>query len=50
MGETRKTVLGLEHPDALTSMFNLASTYRNQGRWVEAEKLDVHVMESSKTV
>ena len=31
-------------------MFNLASTYRNQGRWAEAEKLDVQVMETRKTV
>src|SRR3954469_21221439 len=29
--------LGAEHPDTLTSMANLASTYRNQGRWKEAE-------------
>jgi hypothetical protein len=34
--ETRKKVLGVEHPDTLTSMANLASTYRNQGRWGEA--------------
>ena len=27
------------HPDTLTSMANLASTYRNQGRWKEAEEL-----------
>ncbi len=31
--ETRKTKLGADHPDTLTSMANLASTYRNQGRW-----------------
>jgi hypothetical protein len=31
--ETRKRVLGVEHPDTLTSMGNLASTYKNQGRW-----------------
>ncbi|KAF2726855.1 HET-domain-containing protein, partial [Polyplosphaeria fusca] len=30
--ETRKRVLGDEHPDTLTSIANLASTYRNQGR------------------
>jgi len=47
--ETRKRVLGEEHPDTLTSMGNLASTYRNQGRWNEAEKLEVQVMETSKT-
>ena len=47
--ETSKTKLGADHPDTLTSMANLASTYRNQGRWEEAEKLDVQVMETSKT-
>ncbi|SPO02478.1 uncharacterized protein DNG_05151 [Cephalotrichum gorgonifer] len=30
-------------------MGNLASTYRNQGGWDDAEKLDVQVMEMSKT-
>jgi len=37
--ETRKRVLGEEHPDSLTSMNNLASTYWNQGRFKEAEEL-----------
>ncbi|RYP57172.1 hypothetical protein DL770_010735 [Monosporascus sp. CRB-9-2] len=46
--ETRKTKLGADHPSTLTSMANLASTYRNQGRWEEAEKLEVRVMETSK--
>ena len=48
--ETRKRVLGAEHPDTLTSMANLASTYRNQGRWKEAEELEVQVMETSLRV
>jgi len=43
-------VLGKEHPDRLTSMANLASTYRNQGRWKEAEELEVGVMETRKRV
>jgi len=43
-------VLGEEHPSTLTSMANLASTYRNQGRWKEAEELDVRVMETSLRV
>ncbi|KAL2016257.1 hypothetical protein VTK56DRAFT_4033 [Thermocarpiscus australiensis] len=30
-------------------MTNLASTYQNQGRWEEAEKLKVQVMETFKT-
>ncbi|KAI1026498.1 hypothetical protein LB504_013125 [Fusarium proliferatum] len=38
---TRSKVLGEEHPDTLTSMANLASTYWNQGRWKEAEELDM---------
>jgi hypothetical protein len=48
--ETRRRVLGPEHPDTLTSMANLASTYRNQGRWTEAEELDVQVMETTRRV
>jgi hypothetical protein len=41
--------LGADHPNTLTSMSNLASTYRRQGRWEEAEQLEVQVMEMSKT-
>ncbi|KAI9652559.1 MAG: hypothetical protein M1821_008366 [Bathelium mastoideum] len=44
--KARKEVLGEEHPSTLTSMANLASTYRNQGRWKEAEELEVRVMET----
>ncbi|KAK4446083.1 hypothetical protein QBC34DRAFT_486914 [Podospora aff. communis PSN243] len=47
---TRKGLLGEEHPDTLTSMANLASTYWNQGRWKEAEELGVQVMETRKRV
>jgi Tetratricopeptide repeat len=48
--EARKTVLGPEHPDTLISISNLAFTYWNQGRWTEAEKLNIQGMEASKTV
>ena len=34
--ETRKRVLGQEHPDILTSMANLAFTWKSQGRNLEA--------------
>ncbi|KAI2669860.1 hypothetical protein LCP963914a_9880 [Penicillium roqueforti] len=47
--ETRKTKLGEDHPDTLTSMANLALTYSNQGRWDEAEQLQVQLMETRKT-
>ncbi|WYZ37727.1 hypothetical protein EsH8_II_001233 [Colletotrichum jinshuiense] len=43
-------VLGKEHPHTLSSIGNLASTYRNQGRWKDAEELDVQVVEISKKV
>ena len=48
--EMRKELLGEEHPETLTSMANLASTYWNQGRWKEAEELCVQVMETSSKV
>ena len=48
--ETRKKVLGAEHPDTLASMANLASTFRNQGRWKEAEELEAQVIETRKRV
>lgn len=34
--DTRKTVLGAEHPDTLISMWNLAYTLKHQQRNVEA--------------
>ena len=48
--ETRKQVLGPEHPDTLTSMGSLASIYWNQGRWKEAEQLELQVIETQKQV
>jgi tetratricopeptide (TPR) repeat protein len=48
--ETRKKMLGAEHPFTLTSIANLASTYRHQGRWKEAEKLFMQVIETRKRV
>ena len=42
--------MGLEHPSTLTSMANLTSTYRNQGRWKETEELEVQVTETSSKV
>jgi hypothetical protein len=43
--ETSKRVLGAEHPSTLTATENLASTCWNQGRWNEAEALQVVVPE-----
>ena len=48
--DMRKKLLGAEHPDTLTSMTNLASTYKSQGRWNEAEKLQIQVMDMAKSL
>ena len=42
--------LGEEHPDTLSSMANLSTTYWNQGQWKEAEELEVQVMQISLRV
>ncbi|KAK0749762.1 hypothetical protein B0T18DRAFT_365507 [Schizothecium vesticola] len=34
--ETRKTKLGVDHPDTLTCMANLACTWKDQGRHTDA--------------
>lgn len=47
--QIRTAAFGVDHPSTLSSMNNLASTYRNQGRWEEAEKLEVEVVETHKT-
>ena len=43
-------MLGLEHPDTLTSINNLASTFLDRGRRREAEGLFVQVLETFKRV
>ncbi|KAI0547607.1 P-loop containing nucleoside triphosphate hydrolase protein [Xylaria curta] len=48
--DTSTRVLGLEHPDTLNSMADLASTYWDQGRWKEAELLGLQVIETRKRV
>ncbi|KAI9775398.1 MAG: hypothetical protein M1839_001253 [Geoglossum umbratile] len=48
--EVGKRILGLEHPDTLRGMANLASTYRHQGRLEEAEELGVQVTEARKRI
>lgn len=42
--ETFKRVRREGYPSILTSVANLASTYRKQGRWKEAEELEVQVI------
>lgn len=46
----QQTKNGDKHLSTLISMTLAASTYRNQGRWKEAEELEVQVMETCKRV
>ena len=41
----RKKLLGAEHPDTLSSMVDLARIYQSQGRWNEADQLEVQVID-----
>jgi hypothetical protein len=42
--EKRRQILGLDHPETLATMTNLANTYRDQGKLTEAEELEVIVL------
>ena len=44
--ETRKGVLGQDHPDTLTSQANLAYTWKSQGRVAEAVTMLTYVVSS----
>ena len=47
--ELRKSTLGLEHRDTLSSMADLASTFCNEGCWTEAEALQLQALELRKS-
>jgi hypothetical protein len=46
--DMRKKLLGAEHPHTFLSMGNLANIYGSQGRWNEAEQLEIQVMDMRK--
>ncbi|KAI9762477.1 MAG: hypothetical protein M1840_001237 [Geoglossum simile] len=48
--EPQKEVLGENHPDTLSTLASLASTYSQQGRSKEAEELGLRVLELQKEV
>ena len=48
--DMRKKLLGVKHPSTLLSIANLAVAYWKQGRWNEAEQLEVQVMDMRKKV
>ncbi|KAI9791856.1 MAG: hypothetical protein M1816_003401 [Peltula sp. TS41687] len=46
----REQKLGLDHPDTLSSIRELATVYRAQKKWEASEELFVHVMETRKRI
>ena len=48
--DTRKRILGVENPDTITSMRNLAATYEKLGKYTEAEKLGIQVLDASNRI
>jgi len=50
VAETRKEVLGEEHPDTLESLTYVADMRSRQGRWMEAEELQRRTVETATTI
>ena len=44
--ETRNRILGVKHPDTITAMENLAVTYGHLGKYMEAEELEIQVLDA----
>jgi len=47
---TRKSILGVEHPETIRAMANLAGTYGNLGKYTEAEKLEIQVLDARNRI
>ena len=43
-------VLGMEHPDTINTMANLAATYYCLGKYTEAEKLEIQVLDARNRI
>ena len=39
--DARNRILGVEHPDTISAMANLAATYQSLGKYTEADKLQI---------
>ena len=43
-------ILGMEHPDTITAMGNIAVTYQCLGKYTEAEKLEIQVLDARNKI
>lgn len=48
--EMRLQTIGEEHPDTLLAQRDLAATYSNTGRWIDAEKIQTGLIDSCERV
>ena len=48
--DSRNRILGVEHPDAIRAMGNLAATYQSLGKYADAEKLKVQVLDARNRI
>ena len=48
--DARRRILGVEHPDTIYAMSNLAITYLYLGKYTEAEKLEIQVLDARKRI
>ena len=48
--DERNKNLGVEHPNTLDALGNLAGTYQSLGRYTESEKLGIQVLDSRKGI
>ena len=46
--DTRNRILGLQHPDTIRAMKILAVAYIKLGKYAEAERLDIQVLDARK--
>ena len=48
--DTRKRILGVEHPDTISAMAKLATTYQYLGKYAEAERLKIKVLDARNRI
>ena len=48
--ETRRKILGVEHPETIRAMANLAATYHYLGKYTDAEKLQIQVLDARNRI
>ena len=48
--DARTRILGVEHPDTISDMAELAATYQSLGKYTKAEKLQIQVLDARNRI